>query len=453
MTTQDVLLVDDESEALISLSRALKASGLTARVHAASEPKKAIQVLSETNAQVAVIDLSLDKREGVESGFRLIREILAQSSTCRVIVLTGHGSVTHGVRALALGAANFLEKPADAAHLTALINDGITQSMLRRDFQRLNSESPDSSINSLIIGKSEIAKAVRKEALYAAQNNLPILLTGETGTGKGLCALAIHKSSLRASSAFVRYQPTFSTSDLVNSELFGHKKGSFTGANEDRKGLILQAQNGTLFLDEIEELPIETQVALLGVLQDKKLRMVGSNDEQAVDFRLICAGNQDLKQSLDSGKLRGDFFHRIGHIVIDLKPLRARKEDISELAEHFLGRVRERENISVLAIEDNAVNELMRFDWPGNIRQLEAVIEGAAFRASFEGRVSIVPSDLRLSGGGAAPSSQEKIGFHEQVRSFKLKLIKDKLAETSGNQVKAARELGLDRATLRRLLE
>jgi DNA-binding NtrC family response regulator len=449
MTEENVLLVDDDGEMLVSLSRALKATGITAAIHAASRHDKALEILLDKNPQVAVVDLSLDEKTGVESGFALIRDILANDSTCRIIVLTGHSSLEHGVRAVNMGAANFLEKPADPAHLSALITDGLSQSDIRRAFSRLAIQKTN-FIQNPVIGNSSVMQALLKEVEYASRNSLPVLISGETGTGKGLIAKTIHLLSERAKKNFVRYQANFGTADLVNSDLFGHQKGSFTGAAEDRKGLFAEAEGGTFFLDEIDELPLEVQVTLLGVLQDKKYRVLGGNKELPLDIRLISATNQDPDKCLADGKIRKDFFHRIAHVKLHIPPLRDHREDIAELCKYFISKIRDAENLSVLSIEDGALNNLSSYDWPGNVRELEAVIEGAMHRAQYEGRTSISSVDVQTGRSGAQASGEN---FHDQVKNFKLKLIKDKLSQVGGNQLKAAKELGLDRSTLRRLLE
>lgn len=451
MADESILLVDDDSEMLISLTRALKASGVSAPIHAATKYEKAMELLKEKTPQVAVLDLCLDENQGVESGFKLIKDLLAHDNTCRVIVLTGHGSIEYGVRAINLGAANFLEKPADTSHLAALINDGVKQSKLRREYTRVVAEKGSVS-NSLVIGISEAVKKLHKEIEYAARSSQAILITGETGTGKGLCAKAVHVASPRAENAFIRYQANFGTADLVNSELFGHMKGAFTGANDDRKGLLAEAKGGTFFLDEIDELPLATQVTMLGVLQEKKFRPLGANKELDLDIRLICATNQDPEKCLGEGKIRKDFYHRVAHVRIHIPPLRQRKEDISLLSESILNKLNQSESISVSRFDDQAIKKLEVYDWPGNIRELEAVAEAAIHRAQFEGRNVVAAEDIQLDISSSAASELSDNSFHELVRIYKLKLIKEKLAQTNGNQLKAAEELGLDRSTMRKIL-
>ena len=450
MSEENILLVDDDSEMLLSLTRALKASGVTAALHAASKHQKALELLKSTEPQAAIVDLCLDESKGIESGFNLIKDILSNDPTCRVIVLTGHGSPEYGVRAINLGAANFIEKPADSMHLAALIKDAVSQSNLRREYSKILKDSLPLK-NSSIIGSSSAIDNLRRELEYAAGNTQSVLITGETGTGKGLLAKVIHSSSARTTGKFVRYQANFSTADLVNSELFGHLKGSFTGANEDRKGLFSEAGGGTFFLDEIDELPLETQVSLLGVLQEKKYRALGSDQEIELDIRLICATNQDIEKCLAEGKIRKDFYHRIAHCKIHIPALRDRKEDIPELTRHIIKKLCDAENLILPDIEKAALDKLKTYSWPGNVRELEAVIESAVYRAQFENRTFISAENIKLQMNDT-PADMAKKSFHDQVRDYKLKLIKEKLAETGGNQLKAANELGLDRSTLRKFL-
>lgn len=443
-----ILFVDDDSDALLSLVRALKVHGLTAQVDAFSSIDRAEKYLLDNKPEVAVIDLCLTQEHGVESGFSLLKRILDFDFTCRVIVLTGHGSVEHGIRALKAGAANFLEKPADPQHLLALIRDGIKQAGLKRAYERLRLNQDISELNT-IVGISQKIRKVREGISFAASTNQSVLITGETGTGKGLCAAVLHRLSARKERRLIRYQPNYGTADLVNSDLFGHKRGAFTGADKDRKGLLSEANGSTLFLDEVDELPLETQVALLGVLQDGSFRSIGCNQEERVDFRLISASNQDIRRCLAEKKLRSDFYHRIAHFRLELPALRERCEDILVLAQLFLEQLRNREQLNVTGIEDEAVSLLERYDWPGNVRELQAAVGSAAYRAQYDRRTEICVSDLSF---GIGANAQIDFDFESQVSAYKTKLINDALLRNGGNQVHAARELRIDRSTLRRIM-
>ena len=445
-----ILLVDDDSEALLSLARALKAAGLDLPIHAAGNPGAARDLFIQRRPNVIVLDLALVPQHGVESGFELLKEFIAADGSARVIMLTGHNAIEHGIRALNIGAASFLEKPADIPLLVALIRDGVHQSTIRRAYEKLKQDSSD-ALDDFVIGTSAAIEEVKRNIRYAAANSQAVLITGETGTGKGLCAIAIHRLSARGARHLVRYQSSYSTADLVNSELFGHTKGAFTGALADRRGLLSDADGGTLLLDELDELPQETQVTLLGVLQERKFRPVGANSEVSSDFRLICATNADPHKSIEAGKLRRDLFHRVAHLRIHLPALRERRQDIAPISAHVLRRLSEREAVAVYEIEVAALRKLESYAWSGNVRELEAVVEGAAFRAQYEGRRIIIAADVVFV-GDAAPASAQNRSFSEQVEDFKHSLIAAALQRHCGNQVKAAQELGIDRSSMRRIL-
>jgi DNA-binding NtrC family response regulator len=291
----------------------------------------------------------------------------------------------------------------------------------------------------------------------------PVLITGETGTGKGECALAIHRFGKRSTGRFVRYQPSTGSQDLIASDLFGHSRGSYTGAIGNRRGLIEEASGGTLFLDEIDEFGIATQVALLGVLQEKRIRPVGENREVSVDFRLVCASNCDLDRAVSNGKLREDFYHRIAHLVIHLIPLRERKEDIPLLALHILEEINRRGELPLIGISEEAEDFLKIHTWPGNIRELVATVENGAYKATFDGREVISKADIAfvrsiaskpgVEPGGEGETAGALVGnFKEKVEQYKMLLIRQSLARNQGNISRAAAELGLDRTSFKRLL-
>lgn len=443
------LFVDDDRASTESLVRALVSHGFAAECRTAATAEAALLLATELCPAVAVIDLSLDPSRGVESGFTLLKDLLTRVPDCRVIVLTGHGSNEYGIRALNLGATNFLEKPAEIPHLVALLRDGIAQAKLRREYSALAQATAERPLP--IVGDSPAMRPVIEALRFAATTQQPVLLCGETGTGKGVCARVLHALSPRAGQRFVRYQPTFATPDLVQSDLFGHVRGAFTGASADRTGLVAEADGGTLFLDEIDELPPETQVALLGVLQEKRFRPVGSSTELTSNFRLICASNRNLSEAVETKKLRADLYHRIAHLVITLPPLRERRADIPGLIDDMLHRLSLTAGLDVLGIDPDAVARLSGAAWPGNVRELEAAVEGAAYRARFAGRNRIALVDIHLTTDARPASSQTD--FHSRVEAFKRTLVDEALARTGGNQLRAAAELGLDRGTLARILK
>ena len=270
-----------------------------------------------------------------------------------------------------------------------------------------------------------------------------MLLTGETGTGKGFIARLIHNGR----GPFVAYQPIIGSGELMYSELFGALKGSFTGALQDRIGLVAAANGGTLFLDEIGELPVTLQVTLLGVLQDKIYRPLGTNQEKQSHFRLISATNVELKDRINKGEFRPDLFHRINHLHIHVPPLRERPEEIIPLANYFLEKVCEKNNCSSIELSEGAIQALKVHAWPGNIRELEAVIERGVYKALFADSLLVDEEFL-----GLRERASEVRSFAEKVENYKLALIDEALKESNGNQVEAARLLQLDRSSMRRML-
>ncbi len=397
--------------------------------------------------EVVVLDLELDSAHGPLSGLALIPELLAIDDSLRILVLTGHGSEQHGIEALKSGAASFLTKPIDPPHLLALIDDAARYSALKRRNQALEAQLLNSLPAVGLASRNPAMQRVLGELQFAKSTVQPVLILGETGTGKGLIAEAIHQLQ-RPAKPFVRAQPSFGSPDLIQSELFGHERGSFTGATADRRGLIEEADGGTLFLDEIDALPAPTQVLLLEVLQSKRFRRVGSNKERRSNFRLLAASNCPLKTL--KARIRADLFHRISHLTLALPALRERREDIGLLSIQFLREISRREKLRVSAIRPAALNRLGSYSWPGNVRELQAVIEQAVFRARFAGRTLVEAGDLPL-----APAAECALAsnFRDQVDGFERGLLNAALEASGHNLSGAARSLGLERSQFKRCLK
>ncbi|MBP9837873.1 MAG: sigma-54-dependent Fis family transcriptional regulator [Proteobacteria bacterium] len=447
-----VLFVDDDETSLRALVQRLKRKVANLSIDTAQSAQVALSIATQFRPEVAVVDLSIDPTIGVESGEKLIEDLLNIDPTIRILVLTGNDSEEHGIRALQLGAASFLSKPVAIDHLAVLINDAVQYSQLKRRFIELSSTASNMEHVTGLFSKSPAMKPVIDAVAYSSTNKQPVLIVGETGVGKGVIAQAIHNNATFSGSApFIRFQPQFGGNDLVTSEIFGHEKGAFTGAVEKRKGLIEEANGGTFFLDEVDELPQEAQVMLLNVLQEKVFRRLGSNKEIYSDFRLIAATNQSVSSILKKGKLRSDFYHRIAHFTIEVPPLRERVEDISDLAHKIISNITNNEDIPVQGISPEAVNKLLSYSWPGNIRELQAVVEGGVYRANYEKRRFVEATDIRVA---AKKTSQPKEGsFRENVEQYELGLVKDALIRAENNQSEAARFLKIDRSTFRRILE
>ncbi len=448
----DVLLVDDDGELLQSLARVLSPLVSPHHLCAASTISKALEMAKREHPAVAVIDLCIDEREGVESGFRLLEELFQVDPTMRVLVLTGHGSTAHGIRAMQLGASSFLEKPVIPEHLAALVRDAARQCELRRAHAALMNQGISPFVAELP-GTSAAVRTLREEIEFAASTGLPVLLLGETGTGKSLCARLIHEAGARCAKRFVPYTPNFGGGDIVQSELFGHTKGAFTGATEVRKGLVVEAHGGTLFIDELDEVPPETQVRFLDLIQEKRFRPIGSDAYQQVDCRFIAATNRSLDEALTSGKIRRDLHHRIAHCVIGVPPLRDRREDIPALVMLCMRRITEREGLQVYEISSAALDVCQSYAWPGNIRELQSVIERAVYYANHKGRRLVQVEDLGISGLSrpVANVDGDPQLFHDRLEAFKRRLVREALDACGGNLVHAARHLGVDRGTIRRL--
>jgi DNA-binding NtrC family response regulator len=445
----DVLLVDDDGELLQSLARAISPRISPLRLSGATTVSGARELVHLHKPSVIVLDLCIDEKQGVESGFELLSLCRQADLTARIIVLTGHGSLAHGVRAITLGAASFIEKPAEPEHLAAVINDAAAQSQLRREYDKLSTHATASSMQ-LLVGRSDAMKMLRDRVAFVATTPQPVMLIGETGTGKGLCARVIHECSPRRVKRFVHYQPNFGGGDIVQSELFGHVKGAFTGAVEARQGLAVEADQGTLFLDELDEIPQDAQVRFLDLIQEQRVRAVGADSFKKIDCRCIAATNRALDEALASHKIRRDLYHRLAYNVLHIPPLRDRLDDIGDLCEETLRALRAREVVQVFEVQPAVIERFRTLSWPGNVRELRAVVENAAYYAHFRGRASISFEDVQ-SFRSQAPFSQER-SFHEQVECFKAQLIEQALQECAGSQVQAARMLGLDRGTLRRIL-
>ncbi|MCB0328804.1 MAG: sigma-54-dependent Fis family transcriptional regulator [Bdellovibrionales bacterium] len=449
-----VLLVDDDESAVLSLSRALASLIPDVALLVATDGVRALAQAANHEPEVAVVDLSLNNEEGVESGFALLKDLGRLHPYLRVIVLTGHGDSAFGIRAMKLGAANFLTKPADLPHLAALVVEARRQFQLAKSMAERDESDQVRILNEGLIGSSLAIQQLKEQIRFAASNSQPVLLDGETGVGKSLCARLIHQLGKRAQAPFVRYQPGLSRSDVLASELFGHEKGAFTGAEQSRAGLVRKAHGGTFFLDEVDGLPLETQIALLGLLQERKYRRLGADEEEEVDIRFLTATNADIDVLLQNKELRSDFFHRISHSRIRIPPLRDRLEDISDLVCSIIERLQREEEVSYVEFCDDACSVLRKYDWPGNVRELEGVVQGACLRVLFAGRTEIHADDVKI-GVETSQKAVTKSGetLQEQVSAFKRERVQSALSLHEGNQVQAAKSLGIDRTTLRRILQ
>ena len=444
-----VLFIDDDAVATKATAKSLERRGYGFDFLFATETTSALRILQDKAPEAIVLDLSLSSDSDPQEGIEFLETLQSADPSVRVLILTGHDAREYGVQCMKRGAASFLTKPIDAEHLGAILRDAVQATQLRRSYLQL-SKTPE-SVQSLtgLSSRSPSMQATLQAVAYAASHNQPILIVGETGVGKGVLAQAIHRASARRARPFIRVQPRFGSSDLSASEIFGHERGAFTGAIESRKGLLEEAHGGTLFLDELDELPLETQILLLHALQEKTFRRLGSSRDIKSDFRLLAATNRPIEESLEKGKIREDFYHRLAHVTIEIPPLRNRIEDIPDLANECLRNLSNRENLKVQGIAPEALEKLLHYSWPGNVRELLAVIESSAFRAQFENRRFIEVSDLGLK---KKAKSSNGTSFREQVQAFEIRLLEEALLRSGNNQTKAAEQLKMDRSSFRRLL-
>lgn len=445
---ESVLLVDDDPSVLRSLVRGLNSKNDSYKKHTAGNPVEAITSLKKYKPLVCVLDLQLESKLGTTSGISLISKLLEIDPQLKIIVLTGHSSEELGIKALNHGATTYITKPCNSTHLNVLIEDSLITAKLKKKYLDLVKES-NPKLKGLETHNKEMREII-SEINFISTTTQSTLITGETGVGKGVVAEAIHRLSPHSDGAFVRFQPANDDADLVASELFGHVRGSFTGANSNRIGLVEEAHNGTLFIDEIAELPERIQLMLLNVLQEKKYRKIGSNRNLISNFRLISATNRTSEEI--SKLLRKDFYHRIARFRIHLPKLKDRTEDIPFLAKNILNNFSRREKLSVYDFSPAALSWIMKYPWPGNIRELEAKVEIASQKAAYSKRSFIDKIDFEDSKNNNSISTNCNQPLKEVVKEFKYNYIMQALETNQNNKSKTAKMLSIQRSTLCNIL-
>jgi DNA-binding NtrC family response regulator len=433
MSRKNILVVDDEKSQREILEMILVGEGYDVTTAASGEA--ALKFAKDRRFDLALTDLKMTGMDGVE----LLQHLLALDSSIIVILLTAHGSIESAKEALRSGAFDYLEKPYDKAALLATIN---------RALDRLE------AIDTEIISASPKMESVKKMILKVARSNSTVLIRGESGTGKELIARAVHNQSPRADEMFQAVNCAAINENLLESELFGHEKGSFTGAHAEKKGLFEIADRGTLFLDEIAELDVGIQAKLLRALQERKIRRVGGTHEISVDVRVIAATNRDLRAMVTDGRFRDDLYYRINVLSIDVPPLRERREDIPVLIEFFLKKHTRNTSRLITGLTADTRKVMMDYSWPGNVRQLESAIERAILLAEGD-QITLedLPTEVRQDVGPATDGQfklpAQGINFEEVERN----LITQAMEQTDYNITKAAKLLGLTFRTLQYRLE
>jgi DNA-binding NtrC family response regulator len=438
-----VLIVDDDPASRRLLEVRLRP--LECDVATAGNGEQALTSIRKDVPDLVLLDLQMPKMGGIE----VLRALRKEGTDVPVIVITAHGSIETAVEAMKESAYDFITKPVDANHFDIVVRKLLEREGLKRELE-LFSEDADERYR-LVIGKSEKMKEAAETARKAAASKATVLLLGESGTGKEIFARAIHSWSERKSQPFVAINCVGLSKELLESELFGHEKGSFTGADQLKKGKMELANGGTVFLDEIGDVSQELQTKLLRFLQEREFDRVGGVKPIHVDVRIVAATNRALEIAVKEGHFREDLYHRLNVVPITLPPLRERREDIPALALHFLQRFAKEVKKSLSGISEEALGKLSAYDWPGNVRELANVIERAVVLGQGP---EIAPHDLpaRIAAAQSEPQS-DGISYRDAMDAYRKQLVMRALAQTQGNRAAAARALGLHEKYFLRLLK
>lgn len=446
---EKILIVDDERSILELLEVALKKEGW--KVTTCLSGEKALKLVDREDFDLIISDI---KMPGL-SGMKLLEHLRERKPDIPVIMITAYGSIKQAVEALKAGAHDYVVKPFDLDELKIVISHGLEQRKLKQENFFLKNELRKKYSFENMLGKSKKMVEIFKLIEKIARTDSTVLITGESGTGKEIAAKSIHYLSHRRNKRFVSINCGAMPENLLESELFGHARGSFTGAVADKEGLFETAQGGTLFLDEIGETSALMQVKLLRALQDRRIRPVGSNEEIAVDVRIIAATNQDLKEKIKEGKFREDFYYRLNIISFEMPPLRERKEDLPLFVSHFLNKFNGQMGKKVLNVSPEVMKVFETYSWPGNVRELENVIERAvAITDSGVIGLESLPEDV-LASAGNGRDMNIKPGFNltKYLDELSQQYIKRAHREAGGNLKKAADFLGISYRSLRYLID
>ncbi|RJO63476.1 MAG: sigma-54-dependent Fis family transcriptional regulator [Myxococcales bacterium] len=434
-----ILAVDDSRDALELIRRHLEGDGHA--VLTASDVEEALRLLRETAVDLVVTDFKMPKQDGMD----LIRLIRDNFRTVSVIMVTGYPSIEGAVEAVKLGADEYLAKPYTRKELVEVV-DAVMERHWRR--RMTDGAAPPPAAPEGLIGESETIRGVFEMIQKAAPVKATVLIAGESGTGKELVARAVHYRSDRASRPFVPVNCGGIPEGLLESELFGHVRGAFTGATETRAGFFQTADGGTIFLDEVSETGVAMQVKLLRVLQEKEVCMVGSARPQKADVRIIAGTNKHLPTLIKSGRFREDLYYRLNVIAIELPPLRERGDDVLLLARHFTAKYAREMGRTAPAYTDRALEHLKRYHWPGNVRELENLVQRLmAMTESDMIDAPDLPPGMRQGGFGGAN------GLTRTLAEMEAEYIRHVLESVANNKTKAAELLGIDRKTLREKLK
>ncbi len=434
-----ILVVDDSPATREVLERNLRAEGHT--VQTAANVADALAILEHAAIDLVVTDLRMPGADGME----LVRHVRAHHRGVGLIMVTGFATVGGAVSAMREGVDDYLAKPFSEEELRHAVHSALEKVRVRRELDAAPVEAPDG-----IIGNSPAMQRVYRLISRAAAAAVPVLITGESGTGKELVARAIHYRGPRVAAPFLAVNCAAIPESLIESELFGHAKGSFTGATTARQGYFAAADGGTLFLDEIAELSPIAQAKLLRVLQEKTVQAVGEDRPRPVDVRVIAATNKDLESLARDGRFREDLFFRLHVLPIEVPPLRERTSDLVPLLKHFLAAAAEQDAVDCPRITSTAIDALQRYPWPGNVRELQNLAQRLViFADAGEIDVADLPEVMRSTAMTAPPPGDAALRVHRTLREVEREHIRAVLESVGGNKTKAAAILGIDRKSLR----
>lgn len=439
-----ILIIDDEAAQREILKGFLDKRGF--RTFTASSGNEGLAFIDKEQIDIILSDYKMPDKTGIE----VLEEAKRINPEISFVLMTAYGTIENAVKAMRLGAYDYLSKPVDLDELELLIEKIIENKNLKSEISFLKQQLQEKFKIDSFISSSPKMQEVLSVAARAAESKATVLITGESGSGKEVLAKSIHYISSRKDKPFVAVNVPALPETLLESELFGHEKGAFTGADKARIGRFELANKGTIFLDEIGDIPMNLQVKLLRVLQEHKIERLGSNESIEIDVRVIAATHQNLEQKIKDGTFREDLFYRLNVISIHIPPLRERKEDVMPLIEHFIKKYAEENGKPKIEISKEAVDYLMKYNYPGNVRELENIIE----RAVVLSRQNIItvndlPSNVKGFKTETDPILDENKTLNEQVEALEKKLIYDALMRANGNQSLAGRMLGITERNLR----
>jgi two-component system nitrogen regulation response regulator NtrX len=450
MSGETILIVDDEESVRKSLADVMRDEGY--EIVTAASGREGIELLQEAQPSLALLDIAMPGMDGIET-LQKMRELRPDMP---VIMITGHGTIETAVKTTKMGAYDFIVKPPELAHLTLVVKHGIEESRLREENESLKRKIER---RYELVGESDKLKALKRQIALAGPTNGWVLIHGESGTGKELVARALHRASKRAIGPFIEVNCAAIPQDLIESELFGHEKGSFTGATGMKRGKFELADNGTIFLDEIADMSLATQAKVLRVLEGQEFQRVGGIKTLKSDVRVVAASNKDLAAEIKKGTFREDLFFRLNVVPLEVPPLRERADDIPRLVRHFLQEFSIEYGQKPKTIDDEALALFVRYSWPGNVRELRNIIERLMIMVPGPTlTVQDVPPPIRPADIGPAASGETRPGHNHKTlkdarAEFERAFITQKLKENGGNISRTADAISVERSNLHRKIK